>query len=225
MFHVIFNKMQNRITCFIAVKVGCEWSFRKSQPDVNVWNDFIRCLGSCFMFNDTVSSTNSAKIQTYMIWVLLNCDYFWICYKHGYLIWSLFGIIGLLIQLKHLYRVDYIQGIIVGYKDVITYFLPLKLFLLPFTPQLPPSPLTGSSPWLLLHLWLNRYACFSPVFHSRLISSFLFSSFPWEFTSMPVTSPTMCCYTENHPVYIYNPSLSLCSWGWQFSVVVKTPWV
>ena len=65
------------------------------------------------------------------------------------------------------------QGIVVSYKYIITYFLPLRLSLLLVLPSPPHTPLTGSFLWLLLHLWLNRYLYFSPVFHPRLFFSSL----------------------------------------------------
>ena len=95
------------------------------------------------------------KLQTYMVWVLLTCEIFWKYCEYGYSIWSLFGTIGLLTQLKYWCGVDFMQEIVVSYKYIIMYFLPLRLSLLLLSSHhlLPTAPSSSSSsfgPWLRL---------------------------------------------------------------------------
>lgn len=101
------------------------------------------------------------------------------------------------------------------YKDVITSFLPLRLSLLPPLASPPVATSSGSSfTFGLTDTFLQYF-----VFDCFLL---LFAHFPCKFTYIPVTSPAMPFLLKTIQIYIYNPSLSLFSWGRQYSVVVKS---
>lgn len=112
---------------------------------------------------------------------------------------------------------EYMQGIVRGYKDIITYFLPLVLSLLPL-----PSPRLALSSRFTFIFGLTHN--FPSVFHAMLVFSFSLCSFSLgKFTYMPVTSPSMLLCTENHSNLHSQSSWCLpFSWGRQYSLVVKS---